>query len=164
VRDAMLAVSGKLNPAVGGPSFRPFTVKVFNSSFYTLTDRDETEFNRRTVYRINVCSAKDPLLEAFDCPDPSIKTPRRGSTTTPIQALGLMNNAFVLRQAKYLAGRASTEAGTEASAQVDRAYRLALSRTPTAHESTRATALVRENGLESLCWVLLNSSEFLNLR
>ena len=38
VRDAMLAVSGQLNPQVGGPSFRPFTVTVFNSSFYALTD------------------------------------------------------------------------------------------------------------------------------
>jgi hypothetical protein len=164
VRDAMLAVSGKLNPAVGGPSFRPFTVKVFGSNFYTLTDRAEPEFNRRTVYRISVCSAKDPLLEAFDCPDPSIKTPRRGSTTTPLQALGLMNNAFVQRQAKNFAARVSTEAGSEASAQVKRAYRLALARTPTADEETRATALVRENGLENLCWVLLNSSEFLNVR
>ena len=100
VRDAMLAVSGKLNPQVGGPSFRPFTVTVFNSSFYTLTDRDEPDYNRRTLYRINVNSAKSPLLEAFDCPDPSTKTPRRAVTTTPLQALALMNNSFVLRQAK----------------------------------------------------------------
>jgi hypothetical protein len=164
VRDAMLAIGGNLNPAFGGPSFRPFTTKVFNSSFYTLTDRDEPKFNRRTVYRINVCSAKDPLLEAFDCPDPSIKTPRRGSTTTPLQALALMNNAFVLRQAKYFAERVECEAGAEPAPQVERAYRLALARAPTADEAKQATALARDNGLKSLCWVLLNTSEFLNVR
>src|SRR5262249_16407742 len=65
VRDAMLASAGRLNDAVGGPSFRPFTVTVFNSHFYTLTDPDEPEYNRRTLYRINVESAKSPLLEAF---------------------------------------------------------------------------------------------------
>ena len=106
VRDAMLAVSGQLNPAVGGPSFRPFTVTEFNAAFYHLVDRDEPNFNRRTVYRANVNSGKDPMLEAFDCPEPSVKAPRRGTTTTPLQALELMNNSFVQRQAKYFAERA----------------------------------------------------------
>jgi hypothetical protein len=164
VRDAMLAVSGKLNPAVGGPSFRPFTVKIFNSHFYTLTDRDEPEFNRRAVYRINVCSAKDPLLESLDCPDPATKAPRRGVTVTPIQALGLMNNSFVLRQARYLAERVTKEAGSGLPSRVNRAYQLALARTPTATEADRAKELASTHGLESLCWALLNSSEFLNVR
>jgi hypothetical protein len=78
VRDAMLAVSGRLNPAVGGKSYQPFTITEFNAAFYHLFDRDEPEFNRRTVYRVNVNSGKDPLLDSFDCPDPSVKTPRRG--------------------------------------------------------------------------------------
>jgi hypothetical protein len=50
---------------------------------------------------MNVNSGKDPLLDAFDCPDPSVKTPRRGVTTTPLQALGLMNGSFVQRQAVW---------------------------------------------------------------
>ena len=65
---------------MGGPGFRPFTATVFNSTFYSLVDEDRAEFNRRTVYRIGVNSAKDPLLESFDCPEPSVKTPRRGIT------------------------------------------------------------------------------------
>ncbi len=164
VRDAMLAVSGKLNPQVGGPSFRPFTVTVFNSSFYTLTDADEPDCNRRTVYRINVNSAKSPLLDAFDCPDPSTKTPRRAVTTTPLQALALMNNAFVLRQAKAFGERVKKEAGDDPEAQVRRAYLLVFGRPPTKEESSRAAALVREQGPEILCWVLLNASEFLYVR
>ena len=140
MRDAMLAVSGKLNPQVGGPSFRPFTVTVFNSSFYTLTDPPEPDYNRRTLYRINVNSAKSPLLEAFDCPDPSTKTPRRAVTTTPLQALTLMNNSFVLRQAQAFGERVQKEAGDDPEAQVRRAYLLAFGRPPTKEETDRAAA------------------------
>jgi hypothetical protein len=163
VRDAMLAVSGQLNRSIGGPSFRPFVVKVFNSNFYELLDPEGPEFQRRTVYRMNVCSAKNPLLEAFDCPDPSVKTPQRGSTTTPLQALGLMNGTFVERQARLLAGRVRGQAQDEAG-QVERAYRLVLGRTPSPEEKRRAVQLVHEHDLQSLCWVLLNTSEFLYLR
>ena len=156
VRDAMLAVSGQLNPAMGGPSFRPFTITEFNAAFYHLTDRDEPEFNRRTVYRANVNSGKDPMLEAFDCPDPSVKTPRRGVTTTPLQALELMNNSFVQRQAKHLAQRAM-QSGENA---IECAYRLALGRAPTDAEMARA----KERELFSVCWALLNSTEFMYVR
>jgi hypothetical protein len=164
VRDALLFVSGQLNDDMGGPGFRPFTIRIFNSHFYTLTDPLTREFNRRTVYRIAVHSAKSPLLDAFDCPDPSTKTPRRSATTTPLQALALMNNAFVLRQAGYFAERVQREAGAKPEDQVTAAYRLALGRMPTKDETGRALALVREHGVESLCWVLLNASEFLYVR
>ena len=162
VRDAMLAVSGQINLQMGGPSFRPFTITEFNASFYQLVDRPGPEFNRRTVYRVNVNSGKDPLLDAFDCPDPSVKTPRRGVTTTPLQALGLMNNTFVQRQATHLAGRAT--AGNDVREAITTAYLLALGRPPTADESTQATAATAERGLASVCWALLNSTEFVYVR
>jgi Protein of unknown function (DUF1553)/Protein of unknown function (DUF1549)/Concanavalin A-like lectin/glucanases superfamily len=164
VRDAMLAVSGQLNPQIGGPSFRPFTVTVFNSAFYTLTDSPDPEQNRRTLYRINVESAKSPLLEAFDCPDPSTKTPRRAVTTTPLQALALMNNSFVLRQARCFGERVRKEGGDDPETQVRLAYLLAFGRRPTKDEAERAAPLAKKYGPETLCWVLLNSSEFLYLR
>jgi hypothetical protein len=164
VRDALLFVSGQLNDDMGGPSFRPFTVRIFNSHFYTLTDPLTREFNRRTVYRMAVHSAKSPLLDAFDCPDPSTKTPRRAATTTPLQALALMNNAFVLRQASHFAERVRIQQGGDVVSQVRAAYRLAFGRTPTETETGRAAILVRDHGLESLCWVLLNASEFLYVR
>jgi hypothetical protein len=164
VRDAMLMVGGRLNPTMGGPGFRPFVVKVFNSSFYDLFDKDEPEYNRRTVYRVGVQSAKDPLLESFDCPEPSVKAPRRSTTTTPLQALGLMNNPFVQRQANYLGERAKREGGNDLANQVTRAYLLALSRSPSETERDRAMNLAREHGLGSVCWVLLNASEFLYVK
>jgi hypothetical protein len=139
-------------------------VTVFNSHFYELTDPEGPGFARRTVYRMNVNSAKSPLLDAFDCPDPSVKMPRRGTTTTPLQALALMNNSFVQRQARHFAGRVRREAGTALEEQVRRAFRLALGRGPSADELARSARLVREHGAEGLCWVLLNTSEFLYLR
>jgi hypothetical protein len=164
VRDAMLAASGRLNPKVGGPSVRAFTVTRFNSDFYTLTDPDGPEADRRSLYRMQVISARLPLLDALDCPEPSVKTPRRAVTTTPLQALALMNNAFVRRQAGYLADRARREGGSEVAGQVDRAYRLALGRPPAAEESAVLTTLARDHGLKEACWVLLNCNEFLYVR
>ncbi len=160
-RDAMLAASGQLNPTVGGPSFRPFTITEFNAAFYHPMDGPDPDLNRRTVYRVNVNSGKDPLLDTFDCPDPAVKTPRRGVTTTPLQALELMNNAFVQRQAKALAQRARTTAGDDLRGAVRSAYLLALGRTPSAAETTRAVANANVRDLTSVCWVLLNSTEFI---
>jgi hypothetical protein len=164
VRDAVLAVSGRLNLAAGGPGFRPFTVENFNSAFYILKDDDSPELNRRTVYRMNVQSAKSPLLSALDCPDPSTKAPRRAATTTPIQALELMNSPFSRVQSRRFAERLRKEAGRSVKAQVLRAYRLALGRTPSTSEEADAVSLTRTHGLESLCWALFNSNEFLMLR
>jgi hypothetical protein len=164
VRDSMLAVSGQLNLQMGGPSFRPFTITEFNAAFYHLVDHAEPEFNRRTIYRININSAKDPLLDTFDCPDPSVKTPRRGVTTTPLQALELMNNPFVQRQAYHLAQRAQQAARQDSVAAIQQAYQLALGRLPTPEETKAAFAAAAERGLRSVCWSLLNSTEFLYVK
>src|SRR5207237_8955944 len=118
VRDAMLSVSGQLNLELGGASFRPFTVFVSNSHFYTLTDPIGPEYNRRTLYRMSVHSGRDPLLDSLDCPDPSTKTPVRSITTTPIQSLGLMNDPFIQRQASFFAARLKREAGPAQRAQI----------------------------------------------
>ena len=164
VRDAILVASGQLNPLGGGPSFRPFTITEFNAAFYTAVDRSEPEFNRRTVYRINVNSGKDPLLDSFDCPDPSVKTPRRGVTTTPLQALELMNNAFIQRQANHLAERAIQSANNDLSLAVKNAYVMALGRSANEDEINRAMFAAKERGLPSVCWALFNSTEFIYVR
>ncbi len=164
VRDAILAVSGQINLAMGGPSYRPFDVLKFPANAYAPTDKSGPEFNRRSVYRMNVNSGKEPLMDAFDCPDPSVKTPRRSVTTTPLQALALMNNSFVLRQAEHLAERAMNESDGKLERAVQLAYRLALGRVATRAEASRALSAARERGLASVCWALLNSTEFVYVR
>ena len=161
VRDAMLMASGELNTQMGGPSFKPFTVKVFNTHFYHLFDSGEPQYNRRTVYRACVATGKSPLLTVLDCPAPSLAAPKRQETTTPLQALALMNDSFVQRQAEKMAARVGAEAGDNAEAQVERAYWIALARAPKSEESAAAKELISSQSLKELCWALLNSSEFL---
>jgi Protein of unknown function (DUF1553) len=164
VRDAILAVSGTLNLQAGGPSFRPFEVLKFPANAYEPVDKLGPEFNRRTVYRMNVNSGKEPLLDAFDCPDPAVKTPRRGITTTPLQALGLMNNSFVQRHASLLADRALRESHNHLPTAIRSVYKLTLGRTPTRDESKRALAAAQDRNLANVCWALLNSTEFIYVR
>ncbi len=168
LRDAILAVSGQLNVPEGkadqGPGFRPFRIEISNSHFYHPEDRDGPEYRRRSVFRCVVNSGGIALLEQFDCPDPSVKTPRRGVTLTPIQALALLNNSFVLRQAQALASRLEREAGPDAERQVALAYRLAFNRPPTEEELRRDEAFIRQHGLAAFARVLFNASEFVYLR
>jgi hypothetical protein len=164
VRDALLSVSGELNLQYGGPSFRPFTTSEYGATFYHLFDKGDPEFNRRTVYRMNINSGKEPLLDAFDCPDPSVKTPRRGVTTTPLQALGLMNGTVAPRQADRLAARIRREVGEDSGREVDRVYPIVFGRVPSPAERDRAVAAIRDRGLENLCWTLLNATEFVYVR
>jgi hypothetical protein len=164
IRDAMLAVSGQLNLQAGGPSFRPFTTSDYGATFYHLVDRGTPEFNRRTVYRMNINSGKEPLLDSLDCPDPSVRTPRRGVTTTPLQALGLMNSGFVQRQADHLAQRARAIAGSENGTAIEALWRLTLGRVPTADESRMAREALADRGLPHVAWVLLNTTEFVYVR
>src|ERR1044072_9050183 len=110
---------------------------------------------------MNITSAKEPLLDSFDCPDPSVKTPRRGVTTTPLQALALMNNSFVQRQATKLSERAPAEAHGDLRRAINIAYRHALGRPAGKSDLELALPAAKERGLFNVCWALLNSTEFI---
>jgi hypothetical protein len=101
------------------------------------------------------------LLDTFDCPDTAVTSPQRGVTTTPLQALSLLNNSFMLRMSNSFAERVVHEAGTDTSAQVRVAYHRAFGREPAAAESQRAVPFVDRYGLPALCRALFNSNEFL---
>jgi hypothetical protein len=163
VRDALLASSGALNREVGGPSFKPFTTTRLNTFFYHLFDKDEPEFNRRTIYRMHIITGRSPLLDALDCPSPAVTTPARRPTVTPLQALALMNDAFVVRQADKLAARLE-KANSSQAQQVAGAFLIVLSRTPTPNELEASVRVAQTHGLPTVCWSLFNSSEFMTLR
>ena len=161
LRDSILQVAGALNTRRGGPGYEDVREQHFNAGrYYHPIDVAGVEFNRRTIYRFSPRGARDALLDTFDCPDPSTTSPRRAVTTTPLQALSLSNNRFVWRMAETFAGRLRKEAGAEVDRQVALAWRLSLGRSPGEGELSRAARLVEKNGLESLCRVLFNSSEF----
>jgi hypothetical protein len=161
LRDSMLAVAGELNPAMGGPGYQDFKTFTFNSQFYEMLDPPGFAFNRRTVYRTWVRSGRNEFLDVFDCPDPSTTSPKRAVTTTPLQALSLLNNSFLLRMSDRFAARLIRDAGPDTDKQIQRAYELAFGRPAEADEVSRATRFSAEHGLPALCRVLFNANEFL---
>jgi hypothetical protein len=163
LRDAVLAVAGELNPRMGGPGFHDFEMppQQGKNQVYVPVDVAGPEFDRRSVYRASPRSGGNALLATLDCPDPSVATPARTVTTTPLQALSLMNNSFTVRCAERFAERVQREAGDDMAKQVERAYRLAYGRRAETDEAEMAKAFVAKHGLGQLCLVLFNASEFL---
>jgi hypothetical protein len=161
-RDAVLAVSGELDPRLGGPGYRDFTVSsAGDNETYAVFDAVGPEFNRRSLYRTWVRAGTAPLLDVLDCPDPSVAAPRRSVTSTPLQALSLLNDAFIEHYAGRFAERLVREAPDDPAAQVRRAFALALARPPEPDEADLALRFVIEHGLAQWCVVLFNASEFL---
>lgn len=161
IRDSMLVVAGKLNSQMSGPSFEDVAIVSHKgTTYYEPIDVDGPQFFRRTVYRLNPRGQRSALLDSFDCPDPASAAPRRSVTTTPLQALSLLNNSFVIRMSGYFAERVASEVGDDVGKQVRRAWLLALCRLPTDDELQLSSELVAEHGLASLCRGLFNFSEF----
>ena len=161
LRDSLLFVSGALNPQQGGPGFEDVKEIHFNAGrYYHPIVREGSEFDRRTIYRFTPRGGRDSLLDGFDCPDPSTTTPARTVTTTPLQALSLLNNSFVLRMAGHLGKRVARAAGANVMKQVRRAYDLTLGRQPDAEEEALAVKLVERHGAAALGRALCNSNEF----
>jgi hypothetical protein len=162
VRDAMLSAAGELNTSRGGVSYKDF--EPFNrggTQFYRPIDAEGAEFNRRSIYRMWVRGGKNPLLDTFDCPDPSTTTPTRGSTTTPLQALSLLNHSFTLRMADAFAKRMAREVGADADQQILRAFELTTGSPPATEQLAASRQFVQKHGLSPFCRVLLNSNAFL---
>jgi hypothetical protein len=164
VRDAMLSAAGVLDSRLHGPSFFDHSVTKAPGTaaiLYASIDPGAPGTYRRTLYRAWLRGGRSHLLDAFDCPDPSTSAPRRAVTTTPLQALAMMNNALVLHLAEAFAGRLAREAGNDAGRQVDRAYRLALGRLPEPDERIQAVRVVERAGLPALARAIFNCNEFL---
>jgi len=147
LRDTVLAVSGKLNLARGGPGYRDFNYTEAYAPIYDYITPDKPELWRRSIYRFVVRTTPHQFMTTLDCPDPANFTPARAQTTTALQALTLSNNEFMLQQARHLAERAKTP---------ERAFQLCFQRDPTPNELAAAKQL----DLFSLCRMLLNANEF----
>jgi hypothetical protein len=159
LRDTILMASGKLDLTMGGPSVEQFFFKDDHSPVYDYSrfDPDAPANFRRSVYRFLVRSVPDPLMERFDCPDVSMITAKRTTTITAIQALALLNNPFVLKQAQHLAERVEKSGGDSIGA----VFRFTLQRAPDPRERETLSAYLSREGLINLCRLMLNLNEFL---
>jgi hypothetical protein len=104
------------------------------------------------------------MFEVFDLPDQNITCSRRNVSTVATQALTLMNDEFVLRQAQLFASRIEEAAPHDPEAQVRTAYEIALSREPNAEEERVALSFLKHQKLVDFTHVLLNLNEFVYMR
>lgn len=164
IRDAVLQTSGALRLAMYGPGFSVFQDNSNYVRVYLPRENWGPNEWRRMVYRYNVRMEQGPVFGSFDCPDAGQPAPKRGSSTTAIQALNLLNSDFMVQQAELFAARVLAETSDSAvDRQVTRAFQTAFGRQPTADERAASVALVERHGLASLCRALMNANEFLFL-
>jgi mono/diheme cytochrome c family protein len=162
LRDTLLAVNGQLNLEMFGSGFDLFDRRGGLSGF-----KPVEVFNpkglKRMIYAHKVRREPDAVFGAFDCPDAGLSTSRRRESTTPIQALNLLNSRFALDMAAALAARLKKDVGDEPARQVSQAYELALGRPALPAEMADAVPVVEKHGAAAFCRALLNSNEFLFL-
>jgi len=185
LRDAILAVSGTLNPEPFGPAFKPpipaeAIVARNTKSPYPKDARDTPATRRRSVYMFHKRVTQHPFLQAFDEPDAAVSCARRSTTTVAPQALALLNDTFVRDRAADFARRLLTDAEASDQACIDRAFGLALSRPSTSDEraaalefldhkrpsrASRETSLstnaLRHAALTDFCQALFSLNEFI---
>ncbi len=169
IRDAVLSVSGRLNPEQYGlPIFPPLPddieqrVKYSDSKWNT---QSGPEGRKRSIYIYQQRTLTMPFLQAFDALVCDESRPRRRHSVTPLQALAMYNGRLVNDEAPHFAERVRSVAGADAGVDdpVDIAVRIALGRPPEPEEAAEMRRMVEssDTGLISLCRVLLNGNEFI---
>ena len=158
LRDTMLSVAGKLQlEPMGGPGFRLYKFTQNNVCTYFPLDTHSPETYRRAVYHQNARASVVDVLNDFDLPDIAFAAPTRANTTTPLQALTLLNHSFTLDMAQALAER------IDGGDSVVAAYHFVFQREPTPTEYEAATKLIASYGATAFCRALLNANELLYL-
>lgn len=167
IRDNIMSAAGSIDLTMGGPAIFPHVddsfIKTLFRGIYHNQD-DGPDVWRRSLYIYQKRTLPSPLLQVFDLPDMSQSVGARYVSTVPTQALQLMNDDFVLRQAQLFADRVKKEAGDDVAKQVDLAYRIALTRLPTERERSLAADMILSGSLVDFTNVMLNLSEFLYTR
>jgi hypothetical protein len=188
VRDSILAVSGRLNPQMAGPSvYPPIPRAVLEGQSRPgqgWGKSDKHQASRRSIYIYVKRVLAVPELELLDAPDTTCSCERRPVSTTAPQALTFLNGGFIQQQAGYFAERLRREAGSDPKAQVLKAFELALGRPPRPEElrvcltfldahrkqievdtpqSKRTAGDAGRKALQGFCLVILNTNEFVYL-
>ncbi len=167
LRDSILAVSGTLNTQMFGkpvfPKLPPEILAQTKEGIW-LDREDGPEVWRRSIYIYRKRGLPFPLLDVFDLPNQNISCGARNVSTVPTQALALMNDEFIVRQAQLFANRLEEAAPGDLQKQVELGYRLALSRPPESEERKLALEFLVRHKLADFAHVLMNLNEFLYVR
>ena len=175
IRDAVLAISGRLDLRMGGPSDRQFDLQpgihVTPRVDYGKFDPTGDLGRRRSIYRFLFRTLPDPFMESLDCPSGDQMTPARGNSVTVQQALALWNNVFIAQSCEQIAIRIDLDLAKQLQEptgpvvlldqQIERSFLLILGRAPLESELPDVRRFTQQHGLANLCRLLLNSNEFL---
>jgi hypothetical protein len=162
VRDSLLAVAGRLDRRMGGPSFQDFVVQHPEHSphyEYQLANPDDPATHRRSIYRFVVRSQPQPFLTAMDCADPSIRVDKRNESISAAAALAQWNHGLVLAVAGHLGQKMQLVPGTLAD-QLQWAFAQCLGRPPKPDELQLLVHYAGKHGLDKTARLLLNLNEF----
>lgn len=164
IRDSILAVTGSLDlKKSGGPGFSPFEVEMENVRHYHPKKVYGPEDWRRMIYMQKVRQERDSVFGVFDCPDASQAVPKRSRSTTPLQALNLLNSSFVMQQADVFAKSLKAEHESIKS-QVEAAYQRCFGRSASASDIESASEFIEAEGLTQFARAMLNANEFVFLQ
>jgi mono/diheme cytochrome c family protein len=169
IRDTLLAVTGRLDPRLGGPGFRLYRYLEDNVATYVPLDRHGPETWRRAIYHQNARASLVDGLTDFDLPDNASAAPTRIRTTSPLQALTQLNHRLTLDLAEALAARIAradtAQAGLDDdTARIQQAFAFAFQRSATAAEVAAARQLIATHGWRAFTRALLNANELFYLR
>ena len=187
IRDAILAVSGRLRLETGGPGYYDKLPEGMATNYFQFTWKADSEDQRRrrSVYMFVRRNLVHPLLETFDAADPNQPCEQRNHSVTASQALSLFNGQFANENSLHMANRIRQEESDE-NQRIDRLFWLALSRAPAPAETKTCSSFLKSKrnayateetttGNESkqadhdlsawrdLCLAMLNTNEFLYL-
>jgi hypothetical protein len=138
LRDQALVSSGLLNGTIGGPPVKPYQPAglweeiAMGKPKYEQSTGDD--LHRRSLYTFLKRTVPPPAMITFDATDRSNCTVRRQATSTPLQALALLNDTQLIEAARFIGARMLTEGGSTPGEQVTFAFRVVASRRPTAAE------------------------------
>lgn len=165
IRDSMLAVSGRLHGKVGGPSVLVQVDQELIDLLYKPSQWEITsgpgEHYRRSIYMIAKRNLRLPFMEVFDQPDFQTSCARRESSTHAPQALEMLNGKLSNQLAEIFAERLRREAGSDAAARVDLAYRLTAGRPPSEAEHRLGVAFLQDHTLREFALAVFNLNAFL---
>ncbi len=164
IRDSLLAVAGTLNTAQFGPAVYPPVDPTLRADTFQGINWPEAEDSpatwRRSIYVKVKRSLLFPQLEVFDCPEITNSVAARNVTTTPLQALSLLNDPLVYRQCGLFAERVRREVGNAPLKQIDHGYWLAFGRPPSDREKNISLGFLKSRSLADWCHALINLNEF----
>lgn len=163
-RDSLMALTGDLNPVMGGPSVKQFSMEpgihVTPIVDYKNMAPDAPVLARRSIYRFLFRTLPDPFMQSLDCPDASSWTPKRAVSVGPLQALALMNDDLVIHCSHRMAQKLE-QLGHDLEEQITAWFQQTLLRSPTSKELNAVVDYAGKHGLANACRFLFNSNAFM---